>query len=197
MGIKETILRMIRQDAAALCIFAISMIVVIVGAFLVDAANASAIAVVETSSAYETEAPETTTEEAIEPETEEETSESDYISEDDRYCLACVICQEVGGMDEYMQTLVGNVVLNRVASPHFPNTIRGVLEQNYQYGMMWKYGVKFPSWATQADKDRCYEVADKLLSGKRICPENVVYQAEFPQGSDIYYYSEGVYFCYE
>lgn len=119
------------------------------------------------------------------------------ISENDRYCLACVICQEVGGLDEYMKILVGNVVMNRVASPHFPDTIYGVITQKYQYGMMWKYGVHFPSWATQDIIDDCYAAADFLLSGKRICPSNVVYQAEFPQGSESYYYSDGVYFCCE
>lgn len=218
MNAKETIKRMIRQDRAVIYILVLALIAVAVGALIVEAKSSPAIYIPEPAGHVVTETAAfdppvmTFTADEIESriaklEDEKKAEEprrleiievpKPDISDDDRYCLACAICQEVGGLDEYMQTLVGNVVLNRVASPYFPNTIRGVLEQRYQYGMMWKYGVKFPGWATEADKAQCYAVADRLLGGLRVCPENVVYQAEFPQGSETYYYSDGVYFCCE
>lgn len=124
---------------------------------------------------------------------------TELYSKDELYCLACVICQEVGGLDDYTKKLVGNVVLNRVASSNFPDTVYDVITQYMQYGMMWKYGVHFPDWATSDDINACYDVARWLLSGERICPENVVYQAEFLQGSGIYYadYENDLYLCYE
>ena len=118
-----------------------------------------------------------------------------------RFYLAAVICQEVGNMDTTLMMMVANVVMNRVASPHFPNTIYGVLTQRYQYGMMWKYGIRFPSYASERMKAECYAVADRILAGERVLPGNVVFQAEFPQGSGTYAYYPvphglDLYFCY-
>lgn len=118
-----------------------------------------------------------------------------------RFYLAAVICQEVGNMDTELMMMVANVVMNRVASSNFPNTIYGVLTQRYQYGMMWKYGIRFPSYASERMKAECYAVADRILSGERVLPGNVVFQAEFPQGSGTYAYYPvpyglDLYFCY-
>lgn len=116
--------------------------------------------------------------------------------ENDLYCLAAIICQEAGGESTDIQLLVGNVVLNRVASHRYPNTIYEVATGYLQYGMMWKYGVKFPKWADQATINRCYYIAERLLDGERVCPANVIYQAEFEQGSGLYLHVRGFYFCY-
>ena len=62
--------------------------------------------------------------------------------------------------------------------------------------MMWKYGVSFPSWADQETIDHCYDVARRILEGERFCPDNVLFQAEFEQGSGIYKQFDGFYFCY-
>ena len=80
-------------------------------------------------------------------------------SEDDLYCLAAVICCEAGGESEEAQLMVGNVVLNRVLHKRYSDTIREVLEEPYQYGTMWKYGIKFPKWATEKTIKKCYAVA--------------------------------------
>lgn len=116
---------------------------------------------------------------------------------DDLFCLAAVVCQEAGGESEDIRLLVANVVMNRVRSASFPNTVYGVATQYMQYGMMWKYGVSFPSWADGAVKERCYAAARRILSGERVCPPGVVFQAEFPQGSGTYAHYDGFYFCFE
>lgn len=117
-------------------------------------------------------------------------------TDDDLFYLAAAVCREAGGESEEIQLLVANVVINRVNSSIYPDTIYGVLTDYRQYGMMWKYGVSFPSWADQETIDHCYDVARRILEGERFCPDNVLFQAEFEQGSGIYKQFDGFYFCY-
>lgn len=98
-----------------------------------------------------------------------ELSKSSY-TEDDLFYLAAAVCREAGGSSEEIQLLVANVVINRVNSSRYPNTIYGVLTQRMQYGTMWKYGISFPKWADQKVKDQCYSVARRILEGERVCP---------------------------
>lgn len=48
-------------------------------------------------------------------------------SDDDLYWLSRIICAEAGGESMTGQVAVGNVVLNRVASSEFPDSIYGVI----------------------------------------------------------------------
>lgn len=122
-------------------------------------------------------------------------------SEDDLFCMAVVIFQEAGGSSNEIKMMVGNVVLNRVAwGGYYPNTIRKVVTQSSQYGRLHWTGVQFPSRASNpgeksAVKDS-YAVAKRLLEGERVLPKNVIFQAEFAQGSGIYKHVSGFYFCY-
>ena len=116
--------------------------------------------------------------------------------------MAAAICQEAGGESRYVKVRVANVMVNRVLSDSFPNTIEGVLTQRGQYDLY--SGKNFPDWATEEIKKECYDVALKVLSGEeRPLPERVVYQAEFRQGSGTYEHCDsaqknnGYYFCYE
>lgn len=128
------------------------------------------------------------------PEPSEETKS---YTEDDLYYLSAAICREAGGESEEIQLLVANVVINRVNSSIYPNTIYDVLTDCKQYGMMWKYGVSFPNWADQKTINHCYAIAERILNGERVCPENVLFQAEFEQGSGIFkQFGDNFYFCY-
>ena len=128
-------------------------------------------------------------------ETEPEYESPDYTDED-LYVLACIIAQEDGGGSEYSKLLIGNVVRNRVESDLFPDTYYGVATQDYQYGMMWSTGVNWPDWVDDDIKADCYAIAERILNGETVCPANVVFQAEFEQGSGVFC-KEGVhYFCY-
>ena len=135
------------------------------------------------------------TTEPVTTDTTEQLSKSSY-TEDDLFYLAAAVCREAGGSSEEIQLLVANVVINRVDSSLFPNTIYGVLTQRKQYGTMWKYGISFPKWADQDIQNQCYSVARRILDGERVCPANVVFQAEFKQGSGVYKQFDGFYFCY-
>lgn len=146
----------------------------------------------ENTTEAETEATEPVTEETTEP-----TEEVKNYTEDDLFYLAAAVCREAGGESEEIQLLVANVIINRVNSSLYPDTIYEVLTQYKQYGTMWKYGVSFPDWADEKVKEQCYSVAQRILEGERYCPENVLFQAEFKQGSGVYkQFGDDYYFCY-
>ena len=106
----------------------------------------------------------------------------DSRADDDLYWLALAIHMEAGSnwLSDEHQLKVGNVVLNRVAHPSFPpTTIHGVLHQPGQYCFIMR-GVR------QQPSERAFANAQRLLNGERILPANVVFQAEFVQGSGIH-----------
>lgn len=138
--------------------------------------------------------------ESTEPVTEEATEPTEEVksyTEDDLFYLAAAVCREAGGESEEIQLLVANVIINRVNSSYYPDTIYDVLTEYKQYGTMWKYGVSFPDWADEKVKEQCYSVAQRILEGERFCPENVLFQAEFKQGSGVFkQFGDDYYFCY-
>lgn len=102
-------------------------------------------------------------------------------SEEDLTLLAKLIYAEAGSnwlTDEHQQ-LVGNVVLNRVKSSKFPNTLEGVIYQSGQYSTAKKLKNITPD-------ARTINNAKILLEGTRVCPDDILYQANFPQGTYTY-----------
>lgn len=119
-------------------------------------------------------------------------------SDDDLYCLAAVIYAEAGAdyLSDELRMAVGNVVLNRVASDYYPDSIRKVIEQPKQYGWLSRDGIAFPEDAPENAVNRAYDCAKRLLEGERPLSENVLFQAEFIQGDGVYKIIDRVYFCY-
>lgn len=56
-----------------------------------------------------------------------------YYNQDQLFWLSRVITAESGNQPLEGQMAVGNVVMNRVASPKYPNTVKGVLAQKNQF----------------------------------------------------------------
>ena len=115
--------------------------------------------------------------------------------------LALVIYQEAGSdaCSDDTRLKVGEVVMNRVADPRFPDTIRDVVLQHAQYGRLCWTG---PEWPERASKDeeahavaRAYICAERVLQGYRALPADTVFQAEFEQGDGIVAHQDGLYFC--
>lgn len=72
--------------------------------------------------------------EAIRAQEKEDTSGVVYVPEDsDAYLLGAIIQCEAGGESYEGKLAVGSVVLNRVKSSYFPNTISGVIYQGGQF----------------------------------------------------------------
>lgn len=145
-----------------------------------------------------TEIPEET---PVPVETEAQPELPEY-SEQELEMLAMVIYQEAGGnaCSNECRQMVGEVVLNRVADPRFPDTIYEVLSQPYQYGRLaWRF-----DWPERAQNPgeahavlRAYDIAAALLtdSVERLLPEDTVFQAEFEQGTETVAFVNGLYFC--
>ena len=115
--------------------------------------------------------------------------------------LALVIYQEAGGdaCSDETRLMVGNVVLNRIADDRFPDTMEDVLLQERQYGRLHWTGLV---WAERASKPeeahavaRAYDCAARVLEGERLLPDDVIWQAEFRQGTEVVAEQDGFYFC--
>lgn len=115
--------------------------------------------------------------------------------------MAIVIYQEAGGdaCSDETRLMVGNVVMNRVADERFPDTIEEVLTQKQQYGRLYWTGLVWPERADQAGEahavERAYRCAEEVLNGVRLLPDDVIWQAEFVQGTEIVAEQDGFYFC--
>ena len=91
---------------------------------------------------------------------------------------------------------VAVVVLNRVASPYFPNTVREVVAAPGQY---------LPSytWGFEKTPRKCYEVAAAALNGEHDVPTDCFWQDNRVQGTSIWkafylntgYFSSTTYIC--
>jgi len=116
------------------------------------------------------------------------------ITEDDIYLLACTIFYEEGEPvtpeDELRCYLCGSVIINRMKSPEFPDTVGGVISQEGQYDCIDR--VRNEGYYGDID----WEIAEELLTYGTTIPENVVFQAQFTQGSGIYEHIGNQYFCY-
>lgn len=116
-----------------------------------------------------------------------------YINPEDLEYLAIAIYQESGGEEccDECRRRVADVILNRVASDAYPDTIEGVLTEYRQYGRFYWTGLVWPDRAAleeeKAAVERAYQIAKEALSGKHssLYGEGYIYQAEFAQGTDI------------
>ena len=115
-------------------------------------------------------------------------------SEEDLYWLSHVIMAEVGNSTYESKAMCGLVVMNRVNSPSFAGeTVEEVIFSPNQYETTWNGKIY------EEPDEECIEIARKILSGtiEIQIPEDVVYQAEFPQGSGIYCQIGYEYYCFD
>lgn len=119
-------------------------------------------------------------------------------TQEDLDLLSRIIYAEVGceWIPDWVQQMVGSVVLNRVNSSYYPDTIYDVIYQPGQYAPTWDGSInKTPDARTVAN-------AKYLLENGSICPANVTGQNSIITGSGVYqsYYDSvldtTVYFCY-
>ncbi len=118
------------------------------------------------------------------------------ISFDDLYLLAKLINAEAGSdwLTEDFRLCMGEVVLNRVASPEFPNTLYDVAYQPGQYS-----SVTTAAFANLIPGESFVNLALRLLQGERQMVESVVYQSNYIQGEIFAVYEDwrlgSIYFC--
>lgn len=85
-------------------------------------------------------------------------------AEGDRYLLANLIYCEAGGESYEGQVAVGSVVMNRVLSSVYPNTVTGVIYQSGQFSPVAS-GRLALALAENRATARCYEAADAVMGG--------------------------------
>ena len=107
--------------------------------------------------------------------------------------MAHVMNGEAGNVknDEWV-LYYGSVVLNRVKSTQFPNTIKEVVFQRNPL----QYACTTDGNYDRTPPERMYRLAEQLLRYGSIIPENVVFQAAFMQGR-IWKKCGVTYFCYQ
>lgn len=101
----------------------------------------------------------------------------------DLFLLAKIITHEAGAewLSEEWKLTVGEVLLNRVASLEFPNTIEECVYEKNQYA-----NVKKEKFKQLLPKEYEILLALRLLEGERHLIPSAVFQAEFKQGSEVY-----------
>lgn len=82
----------------------------------------------------------------------------------DRYLLANLIYCEAGGEPYAGQVAVGSVVINRVLSSVYPDTITGVIYQNKQFSPVAS-GRLALALAEGRATGSCYQAADEVMKG--------------------------------
>lgn len=111
----------------------------------------------------------------------------------DKHILEHLCNGEAGDQNDECQQAVVWVVLNRIKSKNFPDTVEEVVFAHRQYACTWdgNYDRK-PS-------ERVKKNVQAVLSGKSCIkvPENVVYQAQFTQGSGIWQKIGTETFCFK
>ena len=95
--------------------------------------------------------PEEPEEPPVEPEPENRYAEL-HFSDEDVYILACLVYHEARGESFEGQVAVVEVVLNRMLSDYFPDTVEEVVFQ--KYGDVWQFSPAPYLYSAEPDKEQ-------------------------------------------
>lgn len=120
-----------------------------------------------------------------------EEAEETTISEEELDLLSRLISAECGAewCEDKMLYYTGSVVLNRISSEYYPSTMYEVIYQPGQYSVTWSGSINSPP------TERSVRIAEELLTSGSVLPSEVLYQANFLQGSELYEQIQTMYFC--
>ena len=99
--------------------------------------------------------------------------------ESDRYLLANLIYCEAGGEPYAGQLAVGAVVINRVLSSVYPDTVTGVIYQNAQFSPVASGRLALALSQGKATA-ACYKAADEAMSGQTNVGNCVYFRTPIP-----------------
>lgn len=116
------------------------------------------------------------------PEPEPEPEPWEPAAEDVAY-ISRTIYGEARGCDKEQRQAVAWCILAQVEDPRFPSTVREVISAPRQYTTAYLGGF-------DRTPRECYEAAKIALDGESGVPEDVVWQANFPQGTEAWWISE-------
>ena len=104
--------------------------------------------------------------------------------------LAAIVYAEAGTEDFTGQRLVADVVLNRVHSPAWPNSVSEVVYQPYQFSPVLDGGLD-RAWGNVTES--CYEAARLALQGDHINTE-VIYFSMYGCSNGIFAFQHGCHY---
>lgn len=113
------------------------------------------------------------------------------LNSEDAELLARLVYAEAGDDSDETQIAVASVILNRVASDSYPDTIAEVIYQEGQYPTVESGAID------QEPDERARENAQYVYQNGSQIPSNVLYQSGDIQGSGLWAQLDGEYFCYE
>lgn len=99
--------------------------------------------------------------------------------ESDRYLLANLIYCEAGGEPYAGQLAVGAVVINRVLSSVYPDTVTGVIYQKYQFSPVGSGRLAIAMSQNKATAS-CYKAADEAMAGQTNVGNCVYFRTPIP-----------------
>ncbi len=125
-------------------------------------------------------------------ETESTTSEpeSATFAQSDLDLLAAIVYAEAGDQDFTGQRLVADVVLNRVRSAAWPNTISGVIYQPGQFSPVSDGGLD-RAWGNVTQS--CYDAASLALAGDHVNTE-VIYFSMYGCANGTFVFQHGCHY---
>lgn len=112
-------------------------------------------------------------------------------SVDDIYLLAAAMQLENGMNSDLCVYLTGTVIINRVRSPYFPNTVKGVLFQKGQYA-----DVTLRNLYTVKITERVLSLALRVAMHTPI-DSDIIFQSMQPKLGKVRYIIDGEYFATE
>lgn len=115
------------------------------------------------------------------------------LNENEVDLLARAIYWECGLLGNEGMHLCGCVILNRIKSEHFPNDLYSVLYQHS--GNSYQYDIARTGMIDREADESAHIIARELLTNGSTIPSDVVFQAQFRQGSYVYKQISNTYFC--
>lgn len=143
----------------------------------------------ETAAEETTEEPEEPT---VEPEPENRYAEL-HFSDEDVYILACLVYHEARGESFEGQVAVVEVVLNRMLSDYFPDTVEEVVFQ--KYGDVWQFSPAPYLYSAEPDKEQYLAVHTAIEEREHILSEDTVYFSTAPYNESVDMIIGNHYFC--
>lgn len=137
-------------------------------------------------------AEETPEEPTVEPEPENRYAEL-HFSDEDVYILACLVYHEARGENFEGQVAVVEVVLNRMLSDYFPDTVEEVVFQ--KYGDVWQFSPAPYLYSAEPDKEQYLAVHTAIEEREHILSEDTVYFSTAPYNESVDMIIGNHYFC--
>lgn len=136
--------------------------------------------------------PEALEEPPIEPEPKNRYAEL-HFSDEDVYILACLVYHEARGESFEGQVAVVEVVLNRMLSNYFPDTVEEVVFQ--KYGDVWQFSPAPYLYSAEPDKEQYLAVHTAIEEREHILSEDTVYFSTAPYNESVDMIIGNHYFC--